>query len=205
MQRAKCAVNNVHKHQFGHLWNGNQTFILPLWRGVQQVRFVALNLGKAVPKSGQAEPTSCCPPYWITWRRRLVTNRPFRTTILDKIKWNSKPPLSPAPNQGWSRGKGKNAPFSHLWFWGRGGQGFPFILSKIVGRCTTFLVKRSFICMRMKNDFHIKGWAPTLVLKQIARGNLEMAYLTRQKGFIFLLFYAWVAGREGPSLPRRRS
>ena len=28
-------------------------------------------------------------------------------------------------------------------------------------RCTTFL-----ICMRMKNDFHIKGSAPTLVLKQ---------------------------------------
>ena len=28
-------------------------------------------------------------------------------------------------------------------------------------RCTTFLVKMSFICMRMKNGFHIKGWAPT--------------------------------------------
>lgn len=53
----------VHKHQFGHLSNGNKTFILPLWRGVQQVRFVALHLGKAVPKSEQAEPTSCCPPY----------------------------------------------------------------------------------------------------------------------------------------------
>ena len=24
-------------------------------------------------------------------------------------------------------------------------------------RCTTFLVKMSFICMRIKNDFHIKG------------------------------------------------
>ena len=33
-------------------------------------------------------------------------------------------------------------------------------------RCTTFLVKMSFNCMRMKNDFHIKGWAPTLVVKQ---------------------------------------
>ena len=32
-------------------------------------------------------------------------------------------------------------------------------------RRTTFLVKMSF-CMRMKYDFHIKGWAPTLVLKQ---------------------------------------
>ena len=36
------------------------------------------------------------------------------------------------PNQGWSRAKGKNMPFSHLWFGGMGGQGFPFILSKIV-------------------------------------------------------------------------
>ena len=33
-------------------------------------------------------------------------------------------------------------------------------------RCTIFLVKMSFICIRMKNDCHIKGWAPTLVLKQ---------------------------------------
>ena len=42
--------------------------------------------------------------------------------------------------------------------------------------CTTFLVKMSIICMWMKNDFHIKGWTPTLVLKKGARGNLEMAY-----------------------------
>ena len=38
-------------------------------------------------------------------------------------------------------------------------------------RCTTFLVKMSFICMRMKNDFHIKGWAPTPVLKQRPGGT----------------------------------
>ena len=43
-------------------------------------------------------------------------------TILDKIKWNSKPP-SP-PNQGWSCVKGKNTPFSHLWFGGGGGLRF---------------------------------------------------------------------------------
>ena len=43
-------------------------------------------------------------------------------TILDKIKWNSKPP-SP-PNQGWSRAKGKNASFSHPWFGGEGGSRF---------------------------------------------------------------------------------
>ena len=40
-------------------------------------------------------------------------------------------------------------------------------------RCTTFLVKMSFICMRMRNDFHIKGWAPTLVLKQRPGGTLK--------------------------------
>ena len=41
----------------------------------------------------------------------------------------------------------------------------------IEARGTTFLVKMSFICMRMKNDFHIKGWAPTLVLKQRPGGT----------------------------------
>ena len=38
-------------------------------------------------------------------------------------------------------------------------------------RCTTFFVKMSFICMRMKNYFHIKGWAPKLVLKQRPGGT----------------------------------
>ena len=44
------------------------------------------------------------------------------TTILDKIKWNRKPP-SP-PNQGWSRAKGKNVLFYHPWFGGKGGSRF---------------------------------------------------------------------------------
>ena len=44
-------------------------------------------------------------------------------------------------------------------------------------RCTTFLVKMSFICMRMKNDFHIKGWAPTLVLKQRPGGTRKWPIL----------------------------
>ena len=38
-------------------------------------------------------------------------------------------------------------------------------------KCTTFLVKMSFICMRMKNHFHIKGWALNLVLIQRPRGT----------------------------------
>ena len=42
--------------------------------------------------------------------------------------------------------------------------------------CTTLLVKMSLICKRIKNDFYIKGWAPTLVLKQRPRGNSEIAY-----------------------------
>ena len=33
-------------------------------------------------------------------------------------------------------------------------------------KCTTFLVKMSFICIRMKNHFHIKGWALNFVLIQ---------------------------------------
>ena len=48
----------------------------------------------------------------------------------NKIEQQTRTP--PPPNQGWSRAKGKNAPFSHLWLWGEGGVGFPFILSKIV-------------------------------------------------------------------------
>ena len=58
---------------------------------------------------------------------------PNAPAILDKIKWNSKPHPPPPPRQGWRRAKGKNAPFSHPWFGGgRGGLGFPLILSKIV-------------------------------------------------------------------------
>ena len=34
-----------------------------------------------------------------------------------------------------------------------------------------FLWKMSFVCTRMKNDFHIKGWAPTLVFKLKPRGT----------------------------------
>ena len=41
-------------------------------------------------------------------------------TILDRIKWNSKPPSPTPPNQGWSQ----NAPFSYPWFVGEGVQ-FP--------------------------------------------------------------------------------
>ena len=38
-------------------------------------------------------------------------------------------------------------------------------------KCTTFLVKMSFICVRMKNHFHIKGWTLNLVLIQRPGGT----------------------------------
>ena len=69
--------------------------------------------------------------WWV--RRPNVSgySTPVGATILEKMERNSKPP-SP-PNQGWSRAKGKNAPFSRTWFGEEGGGlGFPFILSKIV-------------------------------------------------------------------------
>ena len=38
-------------------------------------------------------------------------------------------------------------------------------------KCTTFLEKMRFFCMRMKNHFHIKGWARNLVLMQRPGGT----------------------------------
>ena len=40
-------------------------------------------------------------------------------------------------------------------------------------RCTTFLVKMSFICMRTKNHFHIKDWGLNLVLIQRPGGTRQ--------------------------------
>ena len=83
-------------------------------------------------------------------------------TILDKIKWNSKPP-SP-PNQGWSRAKGKNEPFSHPWFRGGGGEGglgFPFILSKIVGLFIIVLSRQIFVTIALKFRIRRPAWFST--------------------------------------------
>ena len=56
----------------------------------------------------------------------------LRSTILDKIKWNSKPPSPPQiKDEGARRAKTRHFPIFNLG--GRGGLGFPFILSKIVG------------------------------------------------------------------------
>ena len=53
-------------------------------------------------------------------------------SILDEVKWNSKPPSPQIKNEGARRAKTRH--FSILDLWGRGGLGFPFILSKIVAR-----------------------------------------------------------------------
>ena len=44
-------------------------------------------------------------------------------------------------------------------------------------RCLTFLVEMNFICMRMKNHFHIKGWAPNIVLIQRPGGTRKWPIL----------------------------
>ena len=59
---------------------------------------------------------------------------------------------------------------------------------------TLFLVKMSFICMRMKNDFHIKGWAPTLALKQrfgeLGNGLLYVCFIAH--GLMIYLFFMYI-------------
>ena len=45
----------------------------------------------------------------------------------------------------------------------------------------------SFICMRMKNDFHIKGWTPTLVLKQRPLGTRKWPIKAGEGGWAYFL------------------
>ena len=47
-------------------------------------------------------------------------------------------------------------------------------------KCTTFLVKMSFICMRMKNHFDMTGWALNLVFIQ-RPGELENGLLVAKE------------------------
>ena len=57
---------------------------------------------------------------------------------------------------------------SHRW-WSSSNRPFPSSPGPLYQnevRCSAFLVERSFICMGVKNHFHIKGWAPNLVLIQ---------------------------------------
>ena len=82
----------------------------------------------------------------------------------------------------WDSGVGKICNFvrkrrSHLrigHFW------VPKTLTFNEAKCLSNLVKMSFICMRMKNPFHIKGWPLNLFLIQRPRK------LTRPSFFSFL-------------------
>ena len=67
-------------------------------------------------------------------------------------------------------------------------------------RCTTFLVKMTFICMRMKNNFHIKGWAPTLVLKERPGGTWKWLISFRSSN----LSYAFLGICSVPKLSSQR-
>ena len=63
---------------------------------------------------------------------KIVLKKLFEATILDKIEWNSKPPSPPPPqikDEAARRAKTRHFPILDLG--GRGGLGFPFILSKI--------------------------------------------------------------------------
>ena len=45
-------------------------------------------------------------------------------------------------------------------------------------KCSTFLVKMSFISMKIKNHFHIKGWELNLVLKHRPGGTRKWPIVT---------------------------
>ena len=68
-------------------------------------------------------------------------------------------------------------------------------------KCTTFLVKMSFICTRMRNYFHMKGWALNLVFIQRPGGTqkwpvtLIRTYDVEKIDMKYLLqwFYWWLA------------
>ena len=100
-------------------------------------------------------------------------------------------PLSPF-REFWDSGVGKICNFflkprSHLrigHFW------VPKTLTFNEAKCLSNLVKMSFICMRMKNPFHIKGWPLNLVLIQRPRK------LTRPSFFSFLTWRIGCVSRE---------
>ena len=62
----------------------------------------------------------------VAWRDSVGVES---STILNKIKWNSKPPTPQIKDE--AARKAKTRHFFHPWFGGEGGLGFPFILSKI--------------------------------------------------------------------------
>ena len=88
-----------------------------------------------------------------------------RAAILDKIKWNSKPPSPPPPqikDEAARRAKTRHFPILDLGARGAGGLGFPFILSKNVG------------CVSNGEDFDTHSFSK-IVIRQMC--NLEKGRL----------------------------
>ena len=88
----------------------------------------------------------------------------------------------------WDSGVGKICNFvrkrrSHL---GIGNFWVPKTLTFNEAKCISNLVKMSFICMRMKNPFHIKGWPL----------NLDLIHETRPSFFSFLIWRIGCVPRE---------
>ena len=93
----------------------------------------------------------------------------------NKMEQQTPIPTSQKKNQGWRRAKGKNAPFSHPWFGGEGGLGFPFILSKIVGSYSVVQAVMNITEIAPKNSIYSRkydshpGWRLQLQQKHEKR------------------------------------
>ena len=59
-------------------------------------------------------------------------------------------------------------------------------------KCTAFLVKMSFICMRMKNHFQIKGWALSLVLIQMTGGTWKRPIFVCSRNWLLKIMHVIV-------------
>ena len=81
-------------------------------------------------------------------------------TILDKIKWNSKPPYPQIKDEAARRAKTRHFPILDLGG-GEGGLGFPFILSKIVGLFIIVLSREIFVRIALKFRIRRPAWFST--------------------------------------------
>ena len=128
-------------------------------------------------------------PPWISSHSDLKVqkfNKRPKLKFLPNSMTNSKPP-SP-PNQGWSRPKGKNAPFFHPWFGESGGSRFSIYFAQdfrvscfhvsSVSRCLELVMKHSssFLTHYMKPN-GVRLVTPSIsnsVFKQAFELNLKL-------------------------------
>ena len=132
-----------------------------LWKGILLIRHVKYgeNKTKTKRKNNMQRNTFALPlafPVWHTGCQSSIGHFRVPKTLPFKMRLGAQPFL-------W------NLHENEKWFPYQRLSTNPHFQNE--ARCTTFLVKMSFICMRTENDFHIKGWAPTLVLKQRPGGT----------------------------------